>query len=191
MGSLEDAPPGVAAVGHRVVFGGERFTAPALLDDEVVERARNLGGTIDLVGDPFEAVKGVDAVYTDVWTSMGEEHEAAERRAIFVPYQVNEDLMAAAKREALFMHCLPAHRGEEQVDDRPPGTKHDVHELERPQAAGGHDHEDRATPVSEEEPEPEVEPEPDAPDDPEVEESETDDEPDEEAMLPRPPENSG
>ena len=63
--------------------------------------------------DPREAVNGVDAVYTDVWASMGEEHEAADRRAIFAPYQVNEELMAAAKPDALFMHCLPAHRGEE------------------------------------------------------------------------------
>ena len=53
------------------------------LDDEVVDRARNLGGIIDLVGDPYEAVKGADAVYTDVWTSMGDEHEAGVRREAF------------------------------------------------------------------------------------------------------------
>ena len=63
--------------------------------------------------DPREAVAGADAVYTDVWASMGEEHEAAERRAIFAPYQVDEALMGAARPDALFMHCLPAHRGEE------------------------------------------------------------------------------
>jgi len=74
--------------------------------------ARN-GACVRPFTDPREAVAGVDAVYTDVWTSMGEEHEAAERQAVFAPYQVNEALMAVAKPEAVFMHCLPAHRGEE------------------------------------------------------------------------------
>jgi ornithine carbamoyltransferase len=83
------------------------------LDDDVVERARNLGGTIDLVPDPYEAVAGADAVYTDVWTSMGQEDEATQRRAAFAGYQVDSALMAAAGPSAVFMHCLPAHRGEE------------------------------------------------------------------------------
>ena len=87
------------------------------LDDEVVDRARNLGGTIDLVGDPFEAVKGVDAVYTDVWTSMGEEDEADLRREVFAGWQVDAELMAAAGPDARFLHCLPAHRGEEVVHE--------------------------------------------------------------------------
>ena len=59
----------------------------------------------------------MDAVYTDVWTSMGEESEATTRQAIFAPYQVNRELMAAAAPGALFMHCLPAHRGEEVSAD--------------------------------------------------------------------------
>ena len=67
--------------------------------------------------DPYAAVRGVDAIYTDVWTSMGQEAEADERRTIFAPYQVNSALMAAASPTALFMHCLPAHRGEEVTDD--------------------------------------------------------------------------
>jgi ornithine carbamoyltransferase len=67
--------------------------------------------------DPYEAVRGADAVYTDVWASMGEESEAAQRRGVFMPYQVNAALMAAAKPGALFMHCLPAHRGEEVTAD--------------------------------------------------------------------------
>jgi len=58
-------------------------------------------------------VAGVDAVYTDVWTSMGQEAEAEQRRQVFAPFQVNDDLMGLAKPGALFMHCLPAHRGEE------------------------------------------------------------------------------
>lgn len=87
------------------------------LDDDVVDRARNLGGTIELVADPYEAVAGADAVYTDVWTSMGQEDEAAQRRAAFVGYQVDAALMAAAGPSAVFMHCLPAHRGEEVSAD--------------------------------------------------------------------------
>ena len=66
---------------------------------------------------PVEAVAGVDAVYTDVWTSMGQEDEAASRRRVFAPYQVNDALMAHARPDALFMHCLPAHRGEEVTDE--------------------------------------------------------------------------
>jgi ornithine carbamoyltransferase len=83
------------------------------LDDTVVDRARNLGGALELVADPFEAVTGADAVYADVWTSMGQEEEAEQRRAAFAPYQVNAELMAAAGPDAVFLHCLPARRGEE------------------------------------------------------------------------------
>jgi ornithine carbamoyltransferase len=79
----------------------------------VVDRARNLGGVIELVTDPYEAVKGADAVYTDVWTSMGDEHEADARREAFAGYQVDARLMAVAGDDASFLHCLPAHRGEE------------------------------------------------------------------------------
>jgi len=83
------------------------------LDDQVLDRARNLGGAVEQVSDPYEAVQGADAVYTDVWTSMGQEDEAEARRAAFVGYGVDEALMAAAGRDAWFLHCLPAHRGEE------------------------------------------------------------------------------
>lgn len=83
------------------------------LDVDVVDRARNLGGQIELVADPFEAVRGADAVYTDVWTSMGQEEEADARRVAFEGHQVNEELLAAAGPKAVFLHCLPAHRGEE------------------------------------------------------------------------------
>src|SRR5204863_10011896 len=67
--------------------------------------------------DPADAGVGADAVYTDTWTSMGQESEAAVRRQMFASYQVNEALMALAKPGALFMHCLPAHRGEEVTAD--------------------------------------------------------------------------
>jgi ornithine carbamoyltransferase len=62
-------------------------------------------------------VRNADAVYTDTWTSMGQEAEAARRRAVFAPYQVNAELMAHAAPDAVFMHCLPAHRGEEVTDE--------------------------------------------------------------------------
>jgi len=83
------------------------------LDDDTVERARNLGGAIELVTDPHEAVAGADAVYTDVWTSMGQEAEAEQRLVAFAGYCVDAALMAAAGTQARFLHCLPAHRGEE------------------------------------------------------------------------------
>jgi ornithine carbamoyltransferase len=83
------------------------------LDDDVVERARNLGGTIELTTDPYDAVRDADAVYTDVWTSMGQEEESARRRAAFRAFTVDEALMAVAGPDARFLHCLPAHRGEE------------------------------------------------------------------------------
>ena len=84
---------------------------------KVVEAARAWGGDILITNDPREAVKGADAVYTDVWASMGQEGEAAERDKQFRPYQVNAELMAAAGTDALFMHCLPAHRGDEVTDE--------------------------------------------------------------------------
>ncbi|MEX2254512.1 MAG: ornithine carbamoyltransferase [Acidimicrobiia bacterium] len=83
------------------------------LDDDVVDRARNLGGAIELVADPQEAVRGADAIYTDVWTSMGQEDESELRREAFVGYQVDAALMDAAGPQVRLLHCLPAHRGEE------------------------------------------------------------------------------
>ena len=80
------------------------------------EIARETGATISLLQDPQQAVAGADAVYTDVWASMGQELEAEERAAIFTPYQVNLALMARAAPRAVFMHCLPAHRGLEVTD---------------------------------------------------------------------------
>ncbi len=80
---------------------------------EVQADASITGAEIRVVNDPTEAVRSADAVYTDVWTSMGQESKAEERRSVFAPYQVNSALMALARPEALFLHCLPAHRGEE------------------------------------------------------------------------------
>ena len=72
---------------------------------------------IEILNDPKQAVDGVDAVYTDAWTSMGHEHEEQERNQIFPPYQVNQKLVAGAAPHAVFMHCLPAHRGMEITDE--------------------------------------------------------------------------
>jgi ornithine carbamoyltransferase len=86
------------------------------LQVSIIQQATSLarhGARLRLFSDPAEAVAGADAVYADTWTSMGQEAEADVRRRVFAPYQVNGDLMKAAKPEALFMHCLPAHRGEE------------------------------------------------------------------------------
>jgi ornithine carbamoyltransferase len=86
----------------------------------VVEKARALaaqnGGTILLTNDPNEAARGAHAIYTDVWASMGAENEAAERRTAFQDYQVDDDLFGEAEPSAIFMHCLPAKRGEEVTD---------------------------------------------------------------------------
>jgi ornithine carbamoyltransferase len=90
------------------------------LPDRVIadaERVSRGGARVRRFVDPREAVAGVDAVYTDVWTSMGEEAEAADRQRVFAPYQVNSTLMSCAGEQAMFMHCLPAHRGEEVTSE--------------------------------------------------------------------------
>jgi ornithine carbamoyltransferase len=88
---------------------------------EVVDWARAdgqaTGFSVTLTTSPEEAVAGADAVYTDVWASMGQESEKEARARVFAPYQVNEKLMARAKTGAVFMHCLPAHRGEEVTNE--------------------------------------------------------------------------
>lgn len=82
----------------------------------VEEDGHETGFRFLITNDPAEAVEEADAVYTDVWASMGQEQEKEERAKIFAPFQVNEELMAKAKPDARFMHCLPAHRGEEVTD---------------------------------------------------------------------------
>jgi ornithine carbamoyltransferase len=82
-----------------------------------ISRSARLGGSLQVGNDPVAAAKGADAVYTDVWTSMGQESESAQRHDIFAPFQVNGKLMAHAAEGALFMHCLPAHRGDEVTDE--------------------------------------------------------------------------
>jgi ornithine carbamoyltransferase len=106
-----------AMLGATIVVASPRgFELPADTLKAVAGVAR-FGGGVSTVNDPIEAVSSADAVYTDVWASMGQESEAADRSRIFRPFQVNATLMAAAPGTALFMHCLPAHRGDEVTDD--------------------------------------------------------------------------
>ena len=81
------------------------------------EEAKKSGSAVKLTKDPKEGVRGADIVYTDVWASMGQEKERQKRLKIFKPYQVNSRLVKGAKEDYLFMHCLPAHRGEEVTDE--------------------------------------------------------------------------
>lgn len=80
-------------------------------------RGRETGGRCIVTNDAREAVSGADVVYTDIWASMGHEAEAEERNALFGPYQINQALFALAKADAIFLHCLPAHRGREVTDE--------------------------------------------------------------------------
>lgn len=89
-------------------------------DPEVVSLARKLGDgkrTVSVVRDPADAVDGADAIYTDVWTSMGQEAEKAQRDRAFAGFQVTAEMISHARPDALFMHCLPAHRGSEVADE--------------------------------------------------------------------------
>lgn len=101
---------------HVRIASPPNFTLPSHVVEEARRRARS-GATIHLTSDPYEAVTGADAVYTDVWASMGQEAQVEARRRVFARYQVNGALMARARPEALFLHCLPAHRGEEVTDE--------------------------------------------------------------------------
>ena len=85
--------------------------------DEILKKARELGGRFEIDRNPKEAVREADVIYTDVWASMGQEEERERRLKVFRPYQVNMELVNEAKDDVIVMHCLPAHRGEEITDD--------------------------------------------------------------------------
>ncbi len=97
---------------HVHIASPEGYELPHAIQQRVASEAQN-GATLTLFSDPIAAVRGASAVYTDVWTSMGQENETAIRKRAFAGFQVNEALMAQADPDAIFMHCLPAHRGEE------------------------------------------------------------------------------
>ncbi|MDP7654275.1 MAG: ornithine carbamoyltransferase [Candidatus Marinimicrobia bacterium] len=87
-------------------------------DENVVKETQETGlSSVSVSYDSYSAAAGADVIYTDVWASMGQEEEAAERKKIFEPFQVNTELMTAAGDQAYFMHCLPAHRGDEVTDE--------------------------------------------------------------------------
>jgi ornithine carbamoyltransferase len=90
---------------------------------QVLEQAKSLGGQPKVVAEPEEAARGADVVVTDTWISMGDEGEEAERLRVFGKYQVNAELMDLAAPEAVALHCLPAHRGQEITDEVMDGTK--------------------------------------------------------------------
>ncbi len=107
-----------ALAGMHVTVVGPREHEPNLRVMDVARRiAAETGAVVSYTPDVREGVSGADAVYTDVWASMGQESEAEARRARFLPYQVNADLFSLASPEAIFLHCLPAHRGEEVTDE--------------------------------------------------------------------------
>ena len=101
---------------HLRVATPPRYRPEPEIAAEARRAARETRGRIDIGTDPAEAVQGAQAVYTDTWVSMGQEDEAAEREGVFTPYRVTESLMALAAPDAVFMHCLPAHRGLEVAE---------------------------------------------------------------------------
>ena len=105
---------GAAKTGMEMVVASPEGYLP---NEEVTKKAQEIaketGAKLTIMNDPFAAMKDADFVYTDVWASMGQEDEQEERKAIFKDYQVNDELLAHAKPDVTFLHCLPAHRGEE------------------------------------------------------------------------------
>lgn len=103
---------GSSILGVDISIGSPKGHEP---NAEIVQKAKKMasgnGSRIELFNDPKKAVEGADIVYTDVWVSMGEESQKAEKEKLFAPYQVNDDLMSGAGKNAIFLHCLPAHRG--------------------------------------------------------------------------------
>jgi ornithine carbamoyltransferase len=116
---------------HISVASPEGYEPNARVVSESMLIARGTGSDVRIGNDPEEAVRGADAVYTDVWASMGQEDETEERAALFDEFRVDEELMALAKPDAVFMHCLPAHRGQEVtagVIDGPRSIVYDIAE---------------------------------------------------------------
>jgi ornithine carbamoyltransferase len=109
---------GCSKVGmHISIASPSGYKPNAEIVDNAKKNAKYMGSKVEIIDDPIKAVKNADIVYTDVWASMGQEFEAAERRKKFMIYQVNPKLVKNAKDDYLFMHCLPAHRGDEVVNE--------------------------------------------------------------------------
>ncbi|MCL9971055.1 ornithine carbamoyltransferase [Anoxybacillus kestanbolensis] len=101
---------------HCAVASPKGYEPKEAIVKEAKQIASESGATIVVTNDPYEAIADADVVYTDVWASMGQEAEANERMHIFAPFQVNEALVQRAKQDFMFLHCLPAHRGEEVTE---------------------------------------------------------------------------
>jgi ornithine carbamoyltransferase len=102
---------------HMAVAAPQGYFPDETITAAVRRCAEETGASLLITADPKEAAADADAVYTDVWASMGQESQFDEKSKSFIPYQANEELMGYAKKDALFMHCLPAHRGEEVTED--------------------------------------------------------------------------
>jgi len=102
---------------HFSIANPEGYDMPAEAIAQARQFAARSGSRLTFLREPREAVRGAQVVYTDTWTSMGQEEEAQKRQAVFPPYQVNAALVAEAAPEAIVMHCLPAHRGQEITDE--------------------------------------------------------------------------
>jgi ornithine carbamoyltransferase len=109
-----------AVLGFELTMACPESYAP---DTEIFAEAVKKNSAISLFHDPMEAARNADVINTDVWASMGQEDEQAERQAVFETFQVNKDLLALAASDAIVMHCLPAHRGEEITEDVLEGSK--------------------------------------------------------------------
>ncbi len=117
---------------------GANFTIASPEDYDILPKAiedakifaKETGSTLHFLRDPHEAVKGAHVIYTDTWTSMGQEAETEKRKVVFPPYQVNAKLVSEADKDVIVMHCLPAHRGQELTDDVADGS----HSVIFPQA---------------------------------------------------------
>ena len=108
---------GVTAGMHVTISAPEGFDPDPAVIDATRERAAATGGSITLERDPRAAATGADVLVTDTWVSMGQESDGKDRRAPFRPYQINTELLALADPEAIVLHCLPAHRGDEITDE--------------------------------------------------------------------------
>ncbi|BFU43832.1 ornithine carbamoyltransferase [Krasilnikovia sp. MM14-A1004] len=108
---------GATAGMHVRVAGPSGFDPAPAVVSRAAEIAAWTGGSVEVLRDPYEAADGVDVLATDTWTSMGQEGDGRDRRTPFWPYQINKDLLAAAGSDAIVLHCLPAHRGEEITDE--------------------------------------------------------------------------
>jgi ornithine carbamoyltransferase len=108
---------GAIAGMHVRVAGPSGFDPVPAVVSRAAEIAAWTGGSVDVLRNPFEAVDGVQVIATDTWTSMGQEDDGKDRLTPFWPYQINKELVAAAAPDAVVLHCLPAHRGEEITDE--------------------------------------------------------------------------